>query len=61
MAASLFVVPAWQRWASANATMERGLLRFSDMTRSDLTRDITAQGTIVAAVKPTLFSPHEAS
>lgn len=57
VAASLLLVPAWQRWASADATMERDLLRFADVTRGDLTRDITAQGTIVAAVKPTLFSP----
>ena len=56
MGFSVVVVPAWQRWASADATMERGLLRFAEVTRGDLTRDITAQGTIVAAIKPTLFS-----
>ncbi|MBS05324.1 MAG: hypothetical protein CMQ24_21845 [Gammaproteobacteria bacterium] len=50
------VVPVWQRWASADVTMERGQLRFAEVTRGDLTRDITAQGNIVAAIKPTLFS-----
>ena len=56
IAASIVVVPVWQRWASADVTMERGQLRFAEVTRGDLTRDITAQGNIVAAIKPTLFS-----
>lgn len=49
--------PSWRNWASAEHTIDRQMLRMSEVVAGDLTRDITAQGTIVAAIKPTLFSP----
>ncbi len=52
-----FAYPAIQRWASADQTVSRERLRIAQVTRGDLTRDVSAQGTVVAAIKPTLFSP----
>lgn len=49
--------PSWQRWASAEQTISRDRLRIATVTRGDLTRDISAQGKVVAAIKPTVFSP----
>ena len=53
----VFAFPAIGRWSSADQTISSERLRFATVVRGDLSRDISAQGVVVAAVKPTLFSP----
>ncbi len=53
----LLLVPAARRWARADRSVDAGRVRLAVVQRGDLTRDITAQGRIVAALHPTLFSP----
>lgn len=57
VALGVFAYPSYRRWASAEQTISRDRLRLSRVTRGDLTRDISAQGKVIAAIKPTLFSP----
>ena len=52
-----FVAPSVSQWSSADQSVARERLRFSQVERGDLERDVTAQGSVVAAIKPTLFSP----
>lgn len=54
---SVFVYPSYQRWASAEQSISRERLRLSKVNRGSLVRDISAQGKVVASIKPTLFSP----
>ncbi len=54
---SVFVYPSYQRWASAEQSISRERLRLSTVNRGTLVRDVSAQGKVVAAIKPTLFSP----
>src|SRR5687767_15067128 len=50
-------VPFARRWASADRAVDANRLRVADVVRGDLERDVSAQGRIVAALHPTLFSP----
>lgn len=50
-------VPAVRRWAQTDRAVSASRLRFADVVRGDLERDVAAQGRIVAALHPTLFSP----
>jgi HlyD family secretion protein len=51
------LVPAARRWAHADRAIDANRLRVADVVRGDLERDVSAQGRIVAALHPTLFSP----
>src|SRR5688572_14392098 len=51
------MVPAARRWASADRAIDASRLRVAEVVRGDLERDVSAQGRIVAALHPTLFSP----
>jgi HlyD family secretion protein len=57
--AGLFAWPNYARWSSAEQSLSKERVRISTVRRGTLTRDIAAQGVVVAAVKPTLFSPVE--
>ncbi|MEX2327013.1 MAG: HlyD family efflux transporter periplasmic adaptor subunit, partial [Pseudomonadales bacterium] len=57
LAIGVYAFPSYQRWASAEQTVSRDRLRLSTVTRGNLMRDISAQGKVTAAIKPTLFSP----
>ena len=57
LGAGVVIGPSLGRWSSAEQSVARERLRFSTVERGDLERDVTAQGSVVAAVKPTLFSP----
>ena len=46
-----------RRWARADRAVDATRLRFGSVLRGDLERDVSAQGRIVAALHPTLFSP----
>jgi HlyD family secretion protein len=50
-------LPAILRWARADRAVDASRLNFGTVRRGDLDRDVSAQGRIVAALHPTLFSP----
>lgn len=50
------IYPSLQNWSSAGISIDRDRVRLSDVSRDSLIRDISAQGKVVASVKPTLFS-----
>lgn len=54
--ASIFV-PSLQRWAESSISVPRDRLRLATVTRTDLVRDVSVQGRVVAAVSPSLFAP----
>jgi HlyD family secretion protein len=43
-------------WSSAEVSVPRDRVRIATVTRGALVRDVSAQGTVVAAVSPTLFA-----
>jgi HlyD family secretion protein len=43
-------------WLHTGAVMSRERLRFAEVTRGHFVRDVAADGTVVAAVSPTLFA-----
>jgi HlyD family secretion protein len=45
-----------QRWLSAELSVPRERVRIAEVTRGPFVRDVSAQGTVVAAASPTLFS-----
>ncbi len=55
--AGWFAVPAIQRWLMAEESVAAERLRFAEVRRGDLVRDVSVQGRVVAAVSPTLFAP----
>jgi HlyD family secretion protein len=50
-------VPALVRWMNAEISVPRERVRLATVTRGLFVRDTSAQGVVVAAVSPTLFSP----
>ena len=44
-------------WLSAEVSVPRERVRIAEVTRGSFVRDVAAQGTVVAAVSPTLFAP----
>lgn len=56
-AAVSVATPSLLRWTSADASISRERLRLSTVRIGELTRDVSVQGRIVAAVSPTLFAP----
>ncbi len=60
VALSLFLVwPAVQRWARAEQSVDLSRLQVATVVRGDLERDVSAQGRIVAANHPKLYSPNQ--
>ena len=51
-----FLAPAVERWATATVTVPLDRLRVAEVTRGDLVRDVSVQGRVVAAVRPTLYA-----
>lgn len=52
----IFVFPVLSRWNKAEISVPLERLRTAIVTRGDFVRDVAVQGTIVAAVSPTMFS-----
>ena len=50
-------IPAFLRWMDAEISVPRERVRTATVTRGPFVRDTSAQGVVVAAVSPTLFSP----
>ncbi len=53
----LVLRPVVSRWAAAEQSVDRARLRIATVTRGDLVHDVAVQGRVVAASRPTLFSP----
>jgi len=51
------LTPALRKWSRAERAVEASRVRVGAVVRGDLERDVSAQGRIVAALHPTLFSP----
>lgn len=51
------LAPAVLRWMRAERAIDSNRLNVGVVSRGDLDRDVSAQGRIVAALHPTLFSP----
>jgi HlyD family secretion protein len=57
VAIAWFAVPTVTRWANATITVPIERLRLATVERGNLTRDVSVQGRVVAAVRPTLYAP----
>jgi len=57
LALFLALQPLARRWASADRGVDLERLRLGTVTRGELIHDVAAQGRVVAASRPTLFSP----
>lgn len=55
--ASILLYPSFDRWVSADRSIELDRLRLGTVSRGDLLRDVSVQGRIIAADRPTLVSP----
>lgn len=55
--AVVFLYSFFSKWMGADATVSIDRIRTATVERGDLLRDISVQGSIVAAVSPTLYSP----
>lgn len=56
VALMVFALPVVSRWNQAEISVPLERLRTATVTRGDFVRDVAVQGTIVAAVSPTLFA-----
>jgi len=52
----LVIVFLVKGWLSAEVSVPRDRVRIAEVTRDHFVRDVSAQGTVVAAVSPTLFA-----
>ena len=50
------LLPSVQRWAGSSISVPLDRLRLAEVTRTDLVRDVSVQGRVVAAVSPSLFA-----
>jgi HlyD family secretion protein len=57
LAAAIALAPAVRRWSRAERTVDSASLRIAPVVVGDMDRDVAAQGRVVAALHPTLFSP----
>lgn len=55
----VLIWPAVQRWARAEQSVDFSRLQIATVTRGNLERDVSAQGRIVAANHPKLYSPSQ--
>jgi HlyD family secretion protein len=53
----LLVRPLVLRWAGSDASVDRSRLRLATVVRGSLVYDVAVQGRVVAASRPTLYSP----
>jgi HlyD family secretion protein len=57
LAAVLLALPTIRRWARAERSISAAQVRIGEVTRGELIRDTSADGRVVAALHPTLFTP----
>jgi HlyD family secretion protein len=58
LALGIWIVPGMTRTLTSGASFSSERLRIAEVKRGNLTRDISAQGRLVAAVSPTLYAPN---
>ncbi|MCC2615354.1 efflux RND transporter periplasmic adaptor subunit [Aestuariibacter halophilus] len=51
------LAPAISNWSNSDVSISRERVRLAQVTQGDLTRDLSVQGRVVAAVSPRLYSP----
>jgi HlyD family secretion protein len=51
------IYPSMRRWAASETSIDAARVRLGAVTRGDLIRDVSVQGSIVAAFRPTLIAP----
>ena len=51
------VLPSLQRWAGSSISVPKDRLRLATVARTDLVRDVSVQGRVIAAISPSLFAP----
>lgn len=56
---AVLLAPAAGRWWRAERSVDRARLRLATAERGDLERDVAAEGRVVAASYPRLFSPEQ--
>ena len=58
-AALALIVVSWSvyAWLAAERSVDGGRLRFAEVRRGELTRDVLANGRVVAANSPNLYAP----
>lgn len=54
---AVWLAPAAQRWSESELSMPRERVRIDTVAVKDFTRDIAAQGQVVAAVSPKMYAP----
>jgi HlyD family secretion protein len=54
---AVVLAPSLQRWARAEQSVDLDRLQIATVTRGDLQRDVSVQGSVVAANHPRLYSP----
>ena len=59
LAIATLAYPSIARWSSSELTIDAERLRVTTVERGEFIRDVSAQGQIVAAVRPVLFSPED--
>jgi HlyD family secretion protein len=52
-------IPSLNRYTSAQISVPAARLRLAEVTRGEFVRDVVVEGTVVAAMSPTLFAPAE--
>ncbi|MEQ8207060.1 MAG: HlyD family efflux transporter periplasmic adaptor subunit, partial [Woeseia sp.] len=57
LAIGWIAVPVVERWANATVTVPADRLRIAQVERGTLVRDVSVQGRVIAAVRPTLYAP----
>ncbi|HUP19777.1 MAG TPA: hypothetical protein VM778_07460 [Gemmatimonadota bacterium] len=50
-------IPSLSRWLGTEMAVSAAQLRFGIVTRGDLVREVSAQGSVIAAFRPNLTSP----
>lgn len=56
VAGIVLVAPSVKRWANATVSVPFERVRTATVTRGNLVRDVSVQGRVVAAVRPTLYA-----
>ena len=56
VAGLVLVAPSVKRWANATVSVPLERVRTATVMRGDLVRDVSVQGRVVAAVRPTLYA-----
>ena len=53
------ISPVARRWAGAERVADASRLRVAQVTEGDLERDVAVHGRVMAALRPTLYSPSQ--